>query len=454
VKGGPLAAFLALALLAATGPAGAHAQADSASLRRLQEFEGRHVTELSQRDFSEISDLSVQITRELLESKMLPQERARLKDIRIEIKDLDNSPPAWVDGSSIVLTENTLGNLFLAGLYLGHDIYILGGGRFKQAATLLAHPFAARRILPLVGPLHDATLNPPPLEFVICRRGDGGCREAQAAAMLIGTVGFVLAHEMGHVLLGHNPVGPSLQHPIEEEIAADSKGWELIHRLAPQLSSTSPPKEDLGYYIGLAIEAGPFLSLRMQDSGASRLLAARREALVNKIRRELKGDLISILKEDASRGGGMKSVRVESDLVPEALYINGVQVRPAEVLGRDLRVYRDVTILAVAGSRAAYVESSDEPIVRLSYENMKPGVLSAQALEHLADQGEWFAVFLSTAAPALGPRSAEVAPRFYEALFFMGLGQLIEPADSILSVSDRRRVERWRSSSLALANWR
>jgi len=63
-------------------------------------------------------------------------------------------------------------------------------------------------------------------------------------------------------------------------------------------------------------------------------------------------------------------------------------------------------------------------------------------------------VFLDTAAPSLGPRSAEVAPRFYEALVRMGLGQLIELPDSGLSVSDRKRVERWRSSSLALAKWR
>jgi len=406
----------------------------------------------SNREMQESPELILSLSWELLKSEMPPQERAALRDVIVSIAQGEGIAPAWINGRNIFIADEALGDLIALGLYFGHDIYVQDGREFPLAKPLLTRPFAARPILNLTPALAGGFLWKFPLELVTCPRQIKDCRDIQGMATILGTFGFLIAHEAGHFLLHH---GEDKQRSLEEELKADRKAWEIISRFTPDPKEMSA-EEALPYR--LAILGGPLLLLRWQENpeGDREEIEARRSQL-----QELAGDdldaRIGELVDPEQALGRLREVRVTWTETPEALYLNGELVSPAQVQGSPLKVYGSLKVFAVRQGRFAFQEmkwvSRAPDTVQLTYQSPRSDV-SQSEIDALRRDRRWFDLLLATATPDLHPSSPKTGRLFYEALDRLELGRLIDPSSPMLDPKGRRLAEIWRQRAEPLGRWR
>jgi hypothetical protein len=440
-----------------TAASASQAQELSAHLQKqLQQYQGKPFESWTEKDFEGFEGLMVAMSREILLSGLPPTERARLQEVQVKIAPGGSGPPAWTEGEAIYLSSDALGDAVGLGLYLGHDLYIQGGYEFRLAQPLLTRPFQISAILPLLPSLADILLSGFPLDLVKCPdSNDIECAEPQGAAVFAGTLGFLVAHEMGHILLDHERKKDRL---LAEELAADRRALALLQRVAPD----SGDSEDLESRIRAAIEAGPFLVLRWQldrqsDDAQREASESRLDALWNLVTPNLSVDISSVV-EPKPVIGRLRSIKVVWAEKPDELYVEGVKLDPAEVENMTLQAFGPVRIFARREDRFAFEElsavaRSQPQVATLAFHPLSP--LPEERLKQLRRERKWFELFLATASPSFTPRPGVSARYFYEVLDRMRIGRFIDPeAASLDRRTDRALAIRLRSRAEPLGAWR
>ncbi len=450
---------LALALLLGARAAGA--QTLSPRLQeKLREFSTRAPSSLTEADWQEFDGVMISISREFLDSGLSPSERARLAGVPISVVELEGAPPAWVDGSAIRLSSDALTDVMLLGMYLGHDVYVAMGSEFPLGSPLVTRPFAASAILPLLASLHELSLAGTPVELIKCPSTFALCAEPQAAAIFGGTLGFLIAHEMSHLLLGHRPAGRD-PRPLAEELAADAKAWSILQRAAPGITDDT---ESLDFRVRVGIEAGPLLLLRWildgqpSDSAPADAVYDRISALNDRLSEGVAYEVGAVVDEEPVVDR-LRTFEIAWVELPDELYVDGVRVQPQEVAGKTLQVVGRVRVLARKGTAFAFstlpaVGGRQPERLQLDYKPLVTELPSSSELSEWRRQGEWFKVLLTTATPQLTPRPGAPARALFEAMDRLGVAQLIDPTLAGPSARDRALPQFWRKRAEPLGRWR
>jgi hypothetical protein len=133
---------------------------------------------------------------------------------------------------------------------------------------------------------------------------------------------------------------------------ADRKAWGMIQHLVDGPEAES----DLGHDLRLAAFAGPFLLVRWQERPDNRdASAARRDQLDALAGPDLAADA-SLLVDPAPVPGRLRPVRVTWEEEPDAVYVNGERIAPAQLRGTRLRVFGTQRIFALRKGRYAFAE--------------------------------------------------------------------------------------------------
>jgi hypothetical protein len=425
-------------------------------LEKLLALQKKPFQEWSEQERDDMPRMMAQISWEILLSEIPAEDREALRDVTVSIVSTEHLAPAWVKDRKIFLTEEAVLEMFFLGSCLGHDIYVSSGGEGDLPQPLFTHPFAASPLLPLLASVQGPPFNS--YELLACPKGDLDCRVVQSTAVFGGIFGFVLAHEASHILLGH---GENEKHSLDEELKADRRAWGMIQHLVDGPEAES----DLGRDLRLAAFAGPFLLVRWQERPDNRdASAARRDQLDDLAGPDLAADA-SLLVDPAPVPGRLRTVRITWEEEPDAIYVNGERMAPAQLRGAGLRVFGTQRIFALRRGRFAFAElgwarrsspsSPSSDTAALVFHAPQPTAGSPEDLRSLRKKRDWLALLLATATDDLRPRSPAVALLFYESLSKMGAGRLIDPSlPGLDRPSDRRTVLRWLREAQPLGRWR
>lgn len=422
--------LLILCSLAALGMQ-ALAQPSPELQKRLRQLQGKPLASWTQADLDELRETMLTLTREMLASEMNPERRARFERLVIRGVDWDYAPPAWTDGRTIDLSEDALGTLLMLGMYLGHDLYVLHGDHFAVPPSLLVGPYGTRPLLPLLPGLQYVMVARGVDQLIRCPSTEQLCAGPQYSAVLA-TMAFVVAHEFGHVLLGHQQ---KAVHPVAEEVAADREAWRMVLAVAPQ-KPRDEDEDDLDARARTAFVAAPFLVLRwLRDSTVAEGEIGAIDERADKLR-DLAGDEYfgdpSSLVEPEPVVGRLRTVTIAWTEEPEEIWIEGTRVAAGEVAGRRLSLMTPARIVARKGGRFGFAEIGRDAAGVATLELLDPlsAAPSAQELDAMRRERKWFRLFLATTSPAARPRSPEVAVAFNRALNGLGLGSWIDPTRS------------------------
>lgn len=427
-------------------------------MRRFAEMQRKPSSSWTEEDYDEVERLMLEVSRQIVESGLTAAERSRLRGVAVRAVQQIQGPPAWIDSEGIALSSDALGDMTALGMYLGHDIYVENGNSFPVASPAIAWPFSQRAMLPLMSSLDGIMLAQAPFELLKCNSAEPLCAGPQGASILVGTTGFLLAHEIGHLLLGHRNVDKKAR-PLEEELAADRKAWSILSKAAPDAA------DDMGsveHRVRIAIQAGPLVVLRWLSDGGSNdaahleIYQSRFDALNELVSEDVSADVLMVAEEQPAIGR-MRSVEIRWRETPDELYVNGTRLAADEVVGKTLRLFGKVRVFARRGDRFSFTElgvvpGSGPEVLELSYRPL--GRASVEPTE-LKRRRQWFELFLASSTPDLRPRSASGARDLYEALAKMGVGELIDPQLSGLSTRRERFLpNRWRTEAQPLGTWR
>jgi len=319
--------------------------------QKLLQLQAKPAETWTQADFDEMAATALEITRELLLSGMTPRDRLRLAAVPVRAVDAETGPPAWTDAGTVYVSKSAIGELILLGLYLGHDLYLVDGAELPLPPSLVLHPYRERPVLSLMPTLADISIHNLPQELIRCPPNIRLCAEPQGYVIFAGSIGFVVAHEFGHRLLGHQQ---EKEHPLTEEIAADREAWRMLDSLAPEAGGKLTRMES---HFRTGVIAAPFLVLRwMHDNSENSEDAdTRADRLREVVGNEYFGDASEIVEPEGVTIA-LQSVRIQWSEEPEEITINGVKVAPREIAGKTLRMLVPAFIAARKGDRVTFGE--------------------------------------------------------------------------------------------------
>jgi hypothetical protein len=394
----------------------------------------------------------------LLQASPSSSDRETLKAISFRFERSDRSTPARVDGRRIILATGPVFELLTAGAALGHDIYISNGHEFPVTSSVAYRPLAASPIIPLADPL--AGWLEGGATHAMCPPDVTACTVPQGTAMLVGILGFVLAHEAAHILLEHKG-----DQTIERELAADAAAAVRLEGLLKYLDKDGQLTDD----VRLAVRAGPPLMMMLLksrriardwagvDDPLVRDYERRRQRLLAIMPEETR-DQVTDLLDPKTMEGSSGIITVASSETADIIYVDGLPYRPVEIIGHPvvMPAGRHV-VFARSGNRLAYnstdVGGGDRRTMRLVFrEPICPP--QRTSVDDAFRRREWFEVLLASGGLSCGETLAS-GVRVYDALRRLHLAFLIPEAPSNLdSDKEIRLVDGWRKAGLPLSAWR
>jgi hypothetical protein len=410
-------------------------------------------------ELQQLGEVLAQAAWELIRlAPELPNEKGALDRISLKFSRGDGSTPARVEGQTVLVSIWPFYELMSAPLLLGHDIFVSEGHDFPVPSTIAYGPLASSALIPLADQLAgwlDAGAG-----HAMCPPNLADCTLPQAVAVLAGTAGFVLAHEAGHIILKH----PAGVQATATELEADAYAHAHLSRLLAVLNE----RGDLPNSIRVAIRAAPPLMLMVQKSRRMsrsfvgehdplvRAYDERYEHLLALMTDDERSDVEALLEHEEMEGGfGRLLISSPSDV--DAIAIDGLPLRPADVIGKQVRLpIGRHTVVAQSGARLAYssisIVASDEKAALTFRSATCPA--NASAVEAFARRREWWEALLAAGGLACPDRGPDGLRR-YEALYRLKLGFMIPAAPADLrSDAEIRRVDEWRRTSLPLGTWR
>ncbi|HEY2090379.1 MAG TPA: hypothetical protein VGJ81_00690 [Thermoanaerobaculia bacterium] len=419
--------------------------------RELAQLNAKPQEQWSATDLRAMERLTFAISREVILSGMTEAERNRVASLRIEAVDQDAGPPAWLEHGTIFVSRSALLDFTMLGFVLGHDVFVDNGDEFPVPTSLLTRPYVTTNLIPLLSPLDVSVFYRVAQTLLKCPSSYAKCAEPQGAATIVGVIGFVIAHEMSHEILGH---GESVSRSQAEELAADERAWHILMRIAPDVAADD--EDSLNYRVRVGIAAGPRVFLRwLLDRTTSDALKEQYDARLSAFTDGLPDSLgatVFVLTDPAIPNAQVRRVVIRWSETPGALFINGVPVRPEEIEGKQVTLAVDTQIFARSQSGFAYAKVAKEgELPPLVFVSPVAGVTTTE-LNQLRRQRKWFEIILRTANNDLRPRRSSDAGRLHDALRRVAMARAINPADA--ADVDRRLAALWRRDSEPLESWR
>jgi hypothetical protein len=411
----------------------------------------------NEEDSRRLVETIVKLSWELLQPGFSASQREALKSTSFRFERDPLSTAARVESGHIVVSLDTIFDLMIPGAILGHDIAVETRG-FSAAPTVAYQPINSSAIIPLVESLYTwAQFGTAAIQCSNNNSTTRVCGLQQASAMLVGMLGFVLAHEASHILLKHRDT------TIEQELAADREATAILHRLLKTMKASRDDEIDLP----LIVESSPPLMMmylrsrsRAQelasDDPAGSPYTRRYEQLISLVPEDDRYDVESLL-EPESIDGGFGELTIAADLAVDALYIDGVRYASAEMRGGTHRLRAGGhVVFATRGESIAYerVYIGAERRRTLSIDVRHPVTSRREIVATLARDRKWLDVLMNTGGVS-GAHTADTALDHYRALSRLGLGRFIPSApDDLATDAEIRTVEGWRQASLPLGAWR
>lgn len=343
-------------------------------------------------------------------------------------------------------------------MLLGHDTVTSSGVSIKQLPKQVRNgAFRVGRLIPSLDPLVLFLQNN--LWFamqrsIVCSPGDAECHYLQNAAFGA-MLTFILAHEIGHLKLRH-PERSGAEYPIDEELEADSLALRLMTRLLGGMSQYKRSVPTVFY-------GAPLLLLSFEQSVAS---GASADILQQRIENLLRGmpesdrrkaRSVAIPKRESKPTG---VVRIDSDVMPDKIFIDGVEVPPSAVLGKTFLLVKDVHhVFARKGPQYGYAEVFLRPAgverVKLQWTVLGTKSESVHKIQSFLDEGEYWEAFQRTADANGLARHGEVEHLHAAALHGLYMDSLIKPPSRRLSDEQKSDINSWMNDAVPLRwSWR
>ncbi len=368
-------------------------------------------------------------------------------------------PPNWdPDAKSISYPVSYAREMTELGFMLGRDIYIASWTRLPADKPIIQHPYFDGHLVKAI----DSSINSVSVVFdsnaslITCPATQQNCLGSQALEGLALQL-FLIAHECGHYVLGHQGA-----RNLQQELAADKYGWDTLRAVA-QSFYNKDDKNDQFYDLLFAAAAEAPLWYQRETNAWFDVLGTPSDATEDKVIAErikqidaladnLNGDqLVSDFMPEDFKGWTVQPVSVSFERPPKLLVLSGVRVRPEDLAGGKFRLSSEGTHwIATDDQGVACQFTFGDDQVDLKYTPWTQS--NVDAIENLIKAKKWCDVIAATANAQLQPRSADVAPYLNRALYYSGAGDFIDPAMTANS-KDRADAERYRSISVGIKTW-
>ena len=369
-------------------------------------------------------------------------------------------PPTW-DGNSITYPVSFARDMVQLGFMLGRDIYIGSWRRLPEDKPITQHPFSNGHLVKAidssinsVSPVFDANAS-----LIMCPDTEKACAASQTLEALAVQL-FLVAHECGHYVLGHQAA-----RNLEQELAADQYAWDTL-RVVAQSFHTDDERSNQYYDLLFAAAAEAPLWYQRQSKVWSDVigtppgqagpeedtLVTKRIEQIDKLADDLNGDnTVSEFMPSQFKGWNVQPTIVSFERPPQMLVIDGVSINSDELSGGKIRLPSEGTnwIATDAEGVSCRLISGGEQVV-MKY---TPWVQTdIDTIANLAKAGKWCDVIAATGDSHLRPRSPGLAPYLNRALYHSGAGDFIDPA-ATQDQQNRADAERYRRISVGVRSW-
>lgn len=451
--------ILALVLLLSCAlPSLAQPDMNDPRVRRLMELNAVPPESRTSAQLDETVLLLFELLMEELVKAVPEPERSRLVGLRPVLRRGEGTSPVVVRGKEIRISEDYPGPLIALGALLAHDLRVTRFGFLETPNPILDQPVSVSALLPLMTPLRlhlDSPFFLERLALLQCARSDADCRDL-AMPSIASILSFVLSHEIAHVLLGH---AEKLDRSLEEEMAADSTAWPFAQRLAADFLTGDTSFDEAAR---LAFFAGPLVTLQYElydEQGKEEApeIARRRDALLARVPESLREEVAELLFPQRS-DENVGKLDLSWEAPPQRLWIDGVEIPPAEVGGRELVTAAGAHhVFAWSPEGMAYeriLTGGRRRAIRLRFRPVAEAPAPPEELRKLHSERRWFDLLLQTSDAALQPREKSLLMLHAEALRSLHLSDLIAvPADGLPSAEEARRLGRWKRAGAPLLFW-
>jgi hypothetical protein len=445
--------ILALLLVAAV-PLHAR-QAPDPRLRRLEQLKAIAPTARTEAQAVEAAQLFLSVLLDHLVEILPDSERTKVAGLYAVIIPVDGSSPVSIRGKEIRISSEYPGTVALLATLLAHDLAVTRLEPFDTSNPLLEHPLAASALVPLMTPLRNYLESPFVLDhwnMLSCPPGNRDCQYLEGESLTV-LFSFVFCHEIGHRIRGDEH-----GHSLEEEMAADAIAWPLVQKL---LAGFRVGETSFDEMARLVLLAGPILSLQYElfDSEGQEVswIARRRDALISRIPEDLREEVVELIVPQRSTEN-VRRLELRWDQAPQRLWIDGVEIPPAEVNGRALLVGGGPhQVLAWSAEGMAYDSvqaGGSRSEVHLRFRRVAESPAPLEGLKTLQRERRWFDLLLQTSDAALKPRDNSLVMLYADCLRHMNLTDLVEvPVDGIVTPKEKRNLRSWKRSGMPLSSW-
>jgi hypothetical protein len=348
------------------------------------------------------------------------------------------------------------------GFMLGRDIWIAAWAPLPADKPITLHPYfdghlvrAIDSSINSVSPVFDSNAS-----LITCPDTQKGCLTTQALEALAVQL-FLVAHECGHYVLGHQGA-----RNLNQELAADKYGWDTLRDVAQSFydDGAKDDRNNQFYDLLFAAAAEAPLWYQRQSNAWSDVLGTPSDAAEDSVIEKriaqidssaddlMNGDqLVSDFMPDDFRGWTVQPVSVSFERPPQLLVISGVIVNPQDLAGGKFRLSSAVTRwIATDDQGVACQFTTGEAQVNIKY---TPWVQSSLGLiADLTKTRKWCDVIAATANAQLQPRTADVAPYLNQALYHSGAGDFIDPTVTA-NAQDQAKANGLLRISVGVTSW-
>ena len=348
------------------------------------------------------------------------------------------------------------------GFMLGRDITIAAWAPLPANKPVTLHPYFDGHLIKAI----DSSINSVSPVFdsntalITCPGTQQACQASQVLEALAVQL-FLIAHESGHYVLGHQGA-----RNLDQELAADKYGWDTLRAIAQSFydDGGKDDKNNQFYDLLFAAAAEAPLWYQRETNAWSDVLGTPSDATEDSVIEKriqqidaladdlLNGDhLVSDFMPDDFKGWTIQPLSVSFERPPKLLVISGVSVSPQDLASGKFRLSSDGTRwIATDDQGVACQFTTGEAQVDIKYTPWTQP--SLDVIGNLAKTRKWCDVIAATANAQLQPRSADVAPYLNRALYSSGAGDFIDPAMTG-NAQDRTDAERERRISVGVSSW-
>jgi hypothetical protein len=425
---------------------------------RIQRIQSRPLTELTIADGIANGEQFLDLAMEciLWDFDTYPKLRALLPPERphIVVEMTGSLRTPYVAKDKIIFPFEYSGYLTFVGILVGHDAYAQDNF-FPLEKTLMNTPYRMGEVIPLMDPLSEY-LNVSAFsslkQALMCDARERNCQTVLQNSILAITL-FSLVHELSHLALHHAASVEGVN--VSDEIAADKRAFSALRIIEAAVSDEDP---DIQKECRLTYVLAPVVWLQSEASrtpGQNSFAEQRLQALLGELDETTRKTVESIISPETSRHN-LRKVSLSWDKTPKQIFIDGIRVSPADVLGKELILSSQPHVILGLREESLAVAQIDsysrERSVALNFQPF--GNSSVSELAFLQAARKPVDILVRTTDDNLQPRSKNVAFYHWKALHLLHLDSLVEITDwTEIPREQTAEVQRWQQGGRFLGSW-